>query len=109
MVKDDITLQLGQRWASALRKYFSKRNTAKEIARFFDVEVRTANNWLQGNAPYMKYLWVAGQKLGSSFLAEILVPNENLRTENIEKALDLMEKQICQIRQEISSLTEGDK
>lgn len=105
MIKDDITLQLGERWAAALKKNFSNKNTAKEIARTFDVEVRTARGWLDGTAPYIKYLYIAGQKLGSNFLAELLSPNSKWLTySNIDKMLEKLEKEICQLRSEIESL-----
>ncbi len=111
MAKNDITLLLGQRWASALKKHFGPKNTAKEVARFFGIEERTARNWLAGSAPYIKHLWLAGQKIGSSFLAELLTPNNKWKTyANIDEALDLMEKQICQLRKEIQNLTrDNDK
>lgn len=107
MVKDDITLQLGQRWAEALRQKFGSKNTAKKIAHVFDVEVRTARSWLEGAAPFIKYIYVAGQKLGSGFVADILTPDNKWKTFcNIDEALDEMEKQICQLRNEIKSLQE---
>lgn len=109
MTKDDITLQFGQRWAEALKKEFGNQNTAKQVARVFDVEVRTARSWLYGSAPYVKHLWIAGQKLGSGFLADLLTPNKKWKTyTNIDKALDLMEKQICQLREEIRNLSEDN-
>ena len=109
MIKDDITLLLGHRWAASLKKQFGTKNTAKEIARFFDIEVRTARSWLAGSAPYTKHLWTAGQKLGSGFLAELLTPNNKWKTyANIDEALDLMEKEICQLRKEIQNLAKDN-
>ncbi len=109
MIKDDITLQIGQRWAECLKKRFSSKNTAKEIAKFFDIEVRTARSWLAGSAPYIKHLWIAGQKLGYGFLADVLTPNKKWKTyANIDEALDLMEKEICQLRKEIQNLSQDN-
>lgn len=109
MEKDDITLQLGQRWANALRKRFGKKNTAKEIARCFNIELRTARSWLYGTAPYLKYIWIAGQKLGSGFVADLLTPNKKWKTyTNIDEALENLEKEICRLRNEIQSLKQGD-
>ena len=105
MIKDDITLQLGERWAQALKKYFGNRNTAKEVARTFDVEVRTARGWLDGTAPYIKYIYVAGQKLGAKFVAEFLTPNSLWITySSIDEALEKLEKEICQLRNQIEAL-----
>ena len=112
MTKDDITLLVGQRWASALKKQFGAQNTAKEIARVFDIEIRTARSWLAGTAPYMKHLWIAGQKLGPAFLADLLTPNSKWKKyADIDKALDLMEENICRLREEIRDLssTKEDK
>lgn len=109
MTKDDITLLMGQRWAASLEKQFGPKNTAKKIARFFDIEVRTARSWLAGSTPYIKHLWVAGQKLGSGFLAELLTPNNKWKTyANIDEALGLMEKEICQLRKEIQNLAKDN-
>lgn len=109
MTKDDITLQLGLKWAQALKNRFGDKNTAKRIARTFGVETRTARSWLAGTAPYMKYLWIAGQKLGSGFLAELLTPNMLWKTySDIDEALDMLDKEICQLRDEIRNLKEGD-
>lgn len=111
MIKDNITLQLGERWASALKKHFGNKNTAKEVARCFDVEIRTARGWLDGSAPYIKYIYVAGQKLGSKFLAEFISPNTKWNTySNIDNTLEKLEKEICQLRKEIEDLKrEEDK
>ena len=57
MTKDDITFQLGCRWAELLKKYFGRQNTAKAVARAFNVELRTAKGWLRGSAPYIKYIY----------------------------------------------------
>ncbi len=105
MTKDDITLQLGERWAQALKKYFGNRNAAKEIARTFDVEVRTARGWLDGSAPYIKYIYIAGQKIGAKFVAEFLTPNSLWSTySDIDEALEKLEKEICQLRRQIETL-----
>ena len=105
MTKDDITFLLGCRWAELLKKYFGKQHTAKAVARAFNVELRTAKNWLYGSAPYVKYIYVAGQKLGSGFIAELLTPNAKWKTYfDIDKELEKMEKSICQLREEIQSL-----
>lgn len=105
MTKDDITFQLGCRWAELLKKYFGRQNTAKAVARAFNVELRTAKGWLRGSTPYVKYIYVAGQKLGSGFVAELLTPNAKWKTYfDIDKELEKMELCICQLREEIRSL-----
>lgn len=109
MIKDNITLQLGARWAALLKKHFGNKNTAKEVARCFDVEVRTARGWLDGSAPYIKYIYVAGQKLGSRFLADFISPNTKWNTySNIDETLEKLEKEICQLRSEIARLKQEE-
>lgn len=107
MTKDDITFELGERWSMLLKKYFGTQHTAKIVARTFNVELRTAKAWLYGSAPYLKYIWIAGQKLGGGFVAELLTPNTKLLTYyNIDKELEKMERCICKLREEIQSLEE---
>lgn len=104
MIKDDITFQLGQRWAAALQKRYNQKNAAKAIAKDFDIEVRTAWAWLYGSTPYLKYVWLAAQRFGCDFLAEILTPNvEWEKMVNIDNTLLELEKKICQLRHEIAS------
>lgn len=106
MAKDNISLQLGERWAGALKKHFPERNTTKHIAQFFEIEPRTARSWLDGQAPQLKYLFIAAQKLGADFIAEILDTPKN-KMVNINKALEELESKICQLGAEIRSLRGG--
>lgn len=106
MTKDNINLQLGQRWATALREEFPERNTAKHIAIFFQIEPRTAQSWLGGQAPQAKYLYIAAQKLGPDFISEILETPKN-KMVNINKVLEELESKLCQLGNDIRSLRGG--
>ena len=44
---------VGERWAQALRRRFSGPSAAKRIARELGKDVRTAESWLAGQAPYL--------------------------------------------------------
>lgn len=110
MLKDDITFELGQRWATALKKRFPEKNRVKLVANCFDVEFITARSWLNGQAPYCKYVFIGGQKFGASFVAEIFTPNNAwLKLNIIDEALTDLENKICQLLQEISALRKGDR
>lgn len=109
MLNNDITLQIGSRWAASLRKRFGPKNTAKLIAAAFNVEIRTARSWLSGSAPFIKHLYLAGEKFGAVIIAEVLMPNNvwfgYARLENHIEELGL---KICQIRDDIHQLRKGD-
>lgn len=109
-MKNDITLQIGSRWAEALRKRFDSRHTAKQIAKSFNVEVRTAQSWLGGQAPYIKHLWLAGKIFGSVIIAEVLMSeNTWLGYAKLESHIEELSLKICQIREDIEQLREGNK
>ena len=106
MANNDITFQLGQRWAELLRRHFA---SAKQVARAFDVEVKTANSWLSGATPYAKYIQIAAEKLGSEFVAELFCLNKRIKTiANIDDELIKMEKSLSNLRQEIRNLEQGN-
>ncbi len=69
---------IGLRWAAALREKYMNGCLAKRIARDFNVETRTANSWLQGNAPYAKHLCRAGQLFGPAFVLKVISPDSLL-------------------------------
>lgn len=107
MAKDDINLQIGQRWASALKKRFPERNTVKLVAKSFDIEVRTARSWLEGQAPRCQHLFVAGQKFGMGILFELFSPNKKVG--KLEDSLLNLEKKIYQLGQDLRAIRErGD-
>ncbi|MBO6290180.1 MAG: hypothetical protein J6N45_07655 [Alphaproteobacteria bacterium] len=106
MANNNITFQLGQRWAGLLRRHFA---SAKQVARAFDVEVKTANSWLSGATPYAKYIQIAAEKLGSEFVAELFCLNKRIKTiANIDDELIKMEKSLSNLRQEIRNLEQGN-
>lgn len=104
MAKSDISLQIGQRWAVALKKRFPERNTVKLVARSFDIEIRTARSWLDGQAPLCKHLFVAGQKFGTGILFELFSPNKKIG--KLEDNLLNLEKKIYQLGQELRAIRE---
>lgn len=98
MLKKDISLELGRRWAEALKKRFPEKNRVKRVAGVFNVEVITARSWLNGQAPYSKYIYIAGEKFGAVFVAEIFMPTDDwLKWTNVDKALVELEEKVCQL------------
>lgn len=104
----DISLQLGERWAQALKTRFPEKNTAKHIAACFNIETRTARSWLDGQTPILKYLYVAAHKLGVDLVAEILV-TPNMKMVKINKELEELEFKVCQLGKEIRSIRGGQE
>lgn len=102
MARDDISLQIGSRWATALKKRFPEKNTTKHVARAFDIELRTARSWLEGQAPYCKYLFLAGQKFGMGIIEEILFPDTKMTS--IDEMLIGLEKKIYQLFDDIHTI-----
>lgn len=109
MLQNDITLQIGERWAAALRRRFDSRHTAKLIANTFNVEIRTARAWLSGAAPFVKHLQRAGEIFGAIIIAEVLLPGSNWHGyARLENSLEELSLKICQIRDEVRQLGKGE-
>ncbi len=107
MLKNDISFELGIRWAEALKKRFPEKNRVKSVAGFFDVEPITARSWLSGQAPYCKYIYMAGQKFGAVFVAEIFMPTDEwLKWTDVDKALSELEEKVCQLCRQIRAIKE---
>lgn len=70
----------GKRWAASLRRRYPA-DTAKRIARDFDVYPRTARAWLSGQAPQVKVLIRAWHLHGFAIIAEVLAPSAEDATE----------------------------
>jgi len=110
MGQNTVTLQdesaIGARWAAALRR---RHVSAKEIARAFDVEVRTAEGWLQGHAPYAKYLLRAWRLHGAAVVAEVLAPGSDWQqSAAIDAALGDLENKLQHLKDELAQLRIGD-
>lgn len=103
MTKDDISLQIGNRWAAALKKRFPEKNTTKHVARAFNVELRTARSWLEGQAPYCKHIFKAGQKFGLAMIEEILFPDTKMMS--IDEMLISLEEKIYQLLDDIQTIS----
>ena len=71
------TIQVGQRWATALKKRFPERCRAKYIAKAFSVEVKTAETWLAGGAPQAKHFCTAWRLFGAPVIAEVIAPDSD--------------------------------
>lgn len=95
MSRDTEGLLIGQRWADALRRRFVGAHQAKRIARALDCEVRTAESWLSGQAPYAKYLFRAARRFGAALVLEVLAPDDRLaEAARLETALDDVEARL---------------
>ncbi len=65
--------ELGARWARTLRCQHPA-NTAKLVARDLACELRTAEGWLTGQAPQLKFFFRAMRRYGSRFVAAMADP-----------------------------------
>lgn len=95
MVKlnDELQEQIGKRWVHALNmRYFT--NQSKQIARDFNVSYHTANSWLQGQAPHIKYLMIAWDKFGLSIINETLNPDFQITREDALRELQDLQKKL---------------
>lgn len=72
------TLDIGQRWATALMHRYPGRLPgsldAKRVARDFDISVRTAEGWGDGQTPYAKHIFLACRLHGPAILLEVFAP-----------------------------------
>lgn len=95
MTQSAETALVGMRWANALKKQFGqKRNYRKEIARVFDVDVRTVDSWLRGGSPQAKSLCKAWHLFGALFVADVLAPGEDAGILDADAALREIEQKI---------------
>ena len=85
----DFLLPVGERLAGWMRPH-----SAKELARMFDVEPRTAKGWRVGCLPQVRHLVRMTQRWGSAFLNDVFSPvlaepdiSTRFRIERIEHEL----------------------
>ena len=72
------TAAIGRRWAHALRRRYPGAAQAKQVARDFGCEVRTAEGWLAGGSPQAKILVAAWRLHGAGIVAEVLGAGQRL-------------------------------
>lgn len=97
--------EIGQRWAAALRRRYPGGFAAKRIARAFDVDARTAESWLAGQAPFAKYLLRAWRLHGGAMVAEVLAPDDGEAKAALnEAALIGIEHQLGKLGDELARL-----
>lgn len=78
--------EIGPRWAAALRRRYPGAHQAKRIATDFDCEIRTAEAWLGGQAPYAKFLMRAWRLHGGAFVGEVLAPDDAAQRAALDEA-----------------------
>lgn len=65
----------GDRWAAELRRLYPGASQAKQVAKAFEVEVRTAEGWLAGRPPGgLRPLMTAWRLHGAGLVAAVLAP-----------------------------------
>lgn len=101
----DETDAIGRRWAEALRRRYRGEAAAKTVARAFDVQVRTAEGWLAGQAPYAKYLLRGWRLHGAALVAEVLAPGSDWHASaSVEAALVEVETRLAGLGDELARL-----
>lgn len=98
---------LGRRWAEALKGRLAPDARAKRLARLLGAEIRTAEGWLAGQAPQLRYLFRAFRVFGPTLLAEVLAPGSawsggvdlDQRAQEIERRLRDLARDLARIRQ----------
>lgn len=102
--------KLGHRWRSALVQRYPRAHRAKNIARDFDVSVRTAKSWLDGGcppAPQAANLGRAAHLFGLKILAEVLLPDSKwLGAANVDEKLADVQSRLRVLQDEIVLLRE---
>lgn len=97
---------VGGRWSAALRRRWG--SNAKLVARALDANVRTAEAWLAGQAPYADVLARAGA-IDPAIVLEVLAPGSKLATAaSVDAALVAVEARIASIGRELAALKAGE-
>lgn len=111
MTQNTETMLIGMRWANALKRQFGeKRNYRKEIARTFNVDVRTVDSWLRGGSPQAKSLCTAWKLFGALFVADVLAPEADAKILDADAALREIETKINLIGEKLVYLRKaGEK
>lgn len=101
----DESQTIGQRWASALRARYPGPAIAKQVARAFAVDLRTAEAWLSGQAPYAKFLLRGWRLHGAAIIAETLAPESDwAKASSVEAALGEIEAKLADLGDDLARL-----
>ena len=87
---------IGERLANWLRPY-----QAKELARMFGVEARTAKNWRGGKYPQMRHLILMAERWGVAFLEDIFEPVLSETDISLSRRLERIEADARRLKQEM--------
>lgn len=101
-----VSPDIGQRWAQILRQQYPERNAAKNIARDFGCETRTATAWLGGNPPQTHMLARAAQVLGPAAIAAVLFPETHFYcTAELNEAIEDLETRIDRLKTKLRGIS----
>lgn len=97
------TAAIGARWAAALTRRYGRN--AKKIAGAFGCEVRTAESWLAGQAPFARVLISAWRLHGAAMVAEVLAPGSDWqRAATVDDTLSQVEAKLAELGDELAQL-----
>lgn len=65
---------VGARWSAWLRRAYPGPHAVKRVARAFEIDTRTAESWIGGQAPYARHFVKAAALHGPAVLFEVLAP-----------------------------------
>lgn len=92
-------LIIGERWSAALRRRYLFC-AAKCIARDFGVDVRTAKNWLAGQAPSAWCYMRAWELFGIDVVVETLSPcPERFKSDTLDEEFEECRRHIAVLRE----------
>ncbi len=101
----DESKTIGERWASALRARYPGPAVAKQVARAFAVDLRTAEAWLPGQAPFAKFLLRGWRLHGAAIVAETLAPGSDwAKASSVEAALVEIEAKLAVLGDDLARL-----
>ncbi len=100
---------IGKKWAALLREHWP-RDRAKNVARAFGCDVRTAQSWLCGQTPQLHHFIRAAQLIGFSRVVGVLFPDTDLhsRAQLHDDLLELRSR-LDRLSQELGELDHGTR
>lgn len=112
MSKNDNSFQpetVGQRWAALLRQHYPA-HAAKNIARDFRCEARTAKAWLSGQSPQLQHFMAAAKIIGIAEVLGVLFPDTDLHQKiKLHDDLQDLRSQLDRLSLELRGLDHGRK